>query len=83
MTFSHGIAHDAQVNLGAKYHNGQGVPADFVIAHMWFNISSDNGSELGAENRDKIAKNMTSEDILKAQTMARVCIDSNYEKCGY
>jgi uncharacterized protein len=74
---------DAQFNVGYMHHKGQGVLADFIIAHMWFNISSANGSEPAAKNRDKIAKNMTSEDISKAQAMARVCMNSNYEKCGY
>ena len=73
----------AQSNLGAMYYNGQGVLADFVIAHMWFNIAAANGNEIGTENRDVVAKKMASEDISKAQAMARVCINSNYEKCGY
>ena len=74
---------DAQANLGNRYYQGQGVLADFVIAHMWSNIAAANGSELAAKKREFIAKNMTSEDISKAQAMARVCMKSNYEKCGY
>ena len=73
----------AQHNPGAMYYNGQGVLADFVIAHMWFNIAAANGNEIGTENRDVIAEKMASEDISKAQAMARVCMNSNYEKCGY
>ena len=73
----------AQSNLGYVYDYGQGVLADFVIAHMWYNIAGANGSEKGAENRELLAKNMTSADISKAQAMARVCMNSNYEKCGY
>ena len=73
----------AQTNLGYIYDYGEGVLADFVIAHMWYNIAGANGSEKGAKNREIIAKNMTPEDISKAQAMARVCINSNYEKCGY
>ena len=73
----------AQINLGNRYYYGQGVLADFVIAHMWSNIAAANGSELAAKNREIIAKTMTSEDISKAQTMARVCMNSNYENCGY
>ena len=73
----------AQAKIGALYCNGQGVLADYVIAHMWFNIAAVTEDELAAENREDLAKLMTSEDISKAQAMARVCIDSNYEKCGY
>ena len=50
---------------------------------MWYNISAANGIETGANNRDSLAKKMTSEDISKAQAMAKVCMNSNYEKCGY
>ena len=53
------------------------------MAHMWYNIGAANGNEIGAENREIIAKEMTSEDISKAEAMAGVCISSNYEKCGY
>ena len=74
---------DSQLNLGLMYYNGQGVLADFVIAHMWFNIAGANGNEIGADNREIIAKEMTSEDISKAEAMARACYNSNYEKCGY
>ena len=65
------------------YRKGRGVLADYVIAHMWYNISAANGIETGANNRDSLDKKMTSEDISKAQAMARVCMNSNYEKCGY
>ena len=73
----------AQSNLGLMHYNGQGVLADPVIAHMWFNIAAANGAESAGANRDIIAKEMTSEDISKAEAMARACFNSNYEKCGY
>ena len=59
------------------------VLADFVKAHMWSNIAAANGGKAAAKNREEIAKTMTPEDISKAQAMARVCMNSNYEKCGY
>jgi TPR repeat protein len=30
--------HFAQVLLGSMYQNGQGVPQDYLQAHMWFNL---------------------------------------------
>ncbi len=30
----------AQSNLGATYHNGEGVPQDYVLAHMWLNLAA-------------------------------------------
>ena len=73
----------AQYNLGTMYDNGQGVPQDYLLAHMWSNISSANGSENGAENRNILAKNKTPQDISAAQAMARDCMSSNYQNCGY
>ena len=73
----------AQFNLGVMYYNGQGVLADVVTAHMWFNIAGADGNEIGADNREIIAKEMTPEDISKAEAMATVCMNSNYKKCGY
>ena len=29
----------AQYNLGLMYSNGQGVPQDYVLAHMWLNCN--------------------------------------------
>ena len=73
----------AQSNLGAMYYNGQRVLADVVIVHLWFNITAANRNEKGSENKEKIAKQMTSEDISKAQAMETACMNSNYQKCGY
>ena len=56
---------------------------DNVLAHMWSNLSAANGSDLGGKNRDIVAKRMTPEDISKAQAMARKCMDSDYQDCGY
>ena len=34
-------------------------------------------------NADAKAKEMTSKDISKAQAMARKCMNSDYQDCGY
>ena len=73
----------AQTNLGVTYRKGQGVPQDYAIAHMWYNIGSANGHELGGTNRDELAKTMTQAAIEKAQAMARECMSSNYQNCGW
>ena len=74
---------EAQGNLGAMYYNGKGVLADLVMAHMWLNIAAANGNELSAKNKKIVAENLTSEDISKAQAMARVCMNSNFGNCGF
>ena len=73
----------AQTLLGYMYQNGHGVLQDNLMAYMWYNIGSAKGQVIGRTNRDKIAKEMTSADISKAQAMARVYMSSGYTKCGY
>ena len=74
--------HDAaQFLLGLMYYNGDGVPQDAVLAHTWYNISAANGFALGSQNRGKIEKRMTPEQIAEAQALARRCMASNYQDC--
>jgi uncharacterized protein len=65
------------------YENGQGVLQDNVTAHMWYNISAANGNERGGTNRDRIAEGMTQQAIEQAHSMARECMGSGYQNCGY
>ena len=53
------------------YVKGNGVPQDYVLAHMWFNLSGSNGSKGAAANRHRIEKRMSKTQIEKAQEMAR------------
>jgi hypothetical protein len=62
---------DAQSNLGFMYNKGQGVPQDYVIAHMWFNLCGSIGVKDCVKNRDIIQKRMSPQQIEKAQEMAR------------
>ena len=71
----------AQHNLGVMYATGGGVLQDDVIAHMWFNISGANGYAIGSENRGKIERGMTREQIADAQERARRCMASIYQDC--
>ena len=73
----------AQFNLAHMYEEGKGVLQDNVMAHMWFNIASANGNEKSGEWRDEIANKMTPAAIEKAQAMARECMSSGYQNCGY
>ena len=67
----------AQNELGRMYAEGRAVVQDFVLAHMWFNLSSANGDESGRKNREKVAQEMTSEQIAEAQAKAREWIESH------
>ena len=61
----------AQSFLGFKYWSGQGVIQDFVQAHAWFNVASANGHGFASESRDEVAEKMTTEQIAKAQELAK------------
>jgi TPR repeat protein len=61
----------AQFNLGNMYADGDGVPQDHVLAHMWLNLSAAQGEQGAAERRDAVAKRMTSAQTAEAQKLAR------------
>ncbi len=65
-----GNAH-AQFYLGVLYHNGYGVPKDFVQAHKWYHLAGANGDKSAAMLRDALAKRMTPAQIAEAQKLAR------------
>ena len=71
----------AQYNLGNKFVNGQGVIQDNVYAHMWWNIAAASGHEKARGNKDIVVKDMTPQDISKAQDLARECVKKNYKDC--
>jgi TPR repeat protein len=57
------------------YRKGQGVPQDYLQAHMWVNLaasaSQGETNEIYAKLRKLIAEKMTSEQIAEAQRLAR------------
>ena len=61
----------AQYNLGLMYVNGQGVPQDYVSAHMWWNLSGSNGHKDAVKERNIVEKKMSPSQIEKAQELAR------------
>ena len=73
---------NAQYNLALIYGEGINVIKNYVIAHMWFNIAASNGYEDAKKGIDFLAGQMTSEQIAKAQKLARECIKKNYKDCG-
>jgi TPR repeat protein len=62
---------EAQTNLGNMYNNGEGVPQDSVLAHMWLNLAAAQGQEEAKTNRDIVAKRMTPAQLAEAQRLAR------------
>ena len=73
----------AQNILGLSYILGEGgVGKDLVLAHMWLNIAATNGNDTAAKMRKNVTEQMTPAALVKAQTMARECMESNYKECG-
>jgi TPR repeat protein len=57
--------------LGMKYAAGNGVPIDFVAAHMWFNIAAMRGNSEAVRLRREVAEQMSDAEIAAAQRAAR------------
>ena len=58
------------------YYKGEGVPQDFVRAHIWINLAAagllpGKDGDKAVKSRDIIAKRMTPADISMAQRLAR------------
>ena len=71
----------AQYQLANSYYSGEGVLQDYVQAHMWMNISAASGDKYARKARDRFNKEMTSQQIAKAQAMAKKCLSSKYKDC--
>ena len=65
------------------YYNGDGVVQDYVRAHMWFNLSAAGANAGAAKNRDLVAAKMTTQQIAKAQKLARECQARNFKHCDW
>ena len=63
--------HFAQHNLGGMYYDGEGVPKDYVMAYMWWNLAGAQGYEDARTNLGNVEKRMTPEQIAEAQRLSR------------
>ncbi len=68
---------EALFNLGLKYSVGTDVEADLVTAHKWFNLAAIAGNDRAKEYRQEISRELSSEEIIEAQKLARqwVCVN--------
>ena len=67
----------SQYSLGVMYEKGQGVIQDYIIAHMWLNIASSNGSKQAQKKRKEIEVKMSTNQISEAQKLAREWVDNH------
>jgi TPR repeat protein len=59
------------------YLNGWGVPKDYVLAYMWWNLAAAQGHENAVKVRDLVAGVMTPADISEAQRLAREWLEEH------
>lgn len=50
---------------------GQGVPQNYIRAHLWFNLAATQGDDTVQKNRDVAAAKMTPTQIAEARKLAR------------
>jgi TPR repeat protein len=73
--------------LGWIYAKGRGVPKDTIKGYMWLNIAianapdSDERKKEFIVDRDSLAATMTSDQIAKAQELAKKCTFKKFKGC--
>jgi len=72
---------NAQYALGNRYQNGEGIPANNIKAYAWYSLASVQKHEGALKSIDILKKELTREQIAKAQEMASKCFESNYKDC--
>ena len=71
---------NAQLSLGLMYFIEEGVPQDYVQAHLWFNLAASRATdqeddpfllENAVSVRDALASLMTADQLAEAERLAR------------
>ena len=73
-----------QDSLGLAYEEGSGIPQDYVRAYMWYGLAAASGDPYAAkfaQDRDKVAGNLTAAQVAAAQVMAQKCKLSKFTVC--
>jgi len=60
----------SQLSLGRMYWKGKGVPVNYVKAYMWWSLATAQGVESTADSLEFLSKQMTHDQIAKAQELA-------------
>ncbi len=69
----------SQYFLGVMYLKGTGVLQDYSRAHMWLNIASSQGHKKANVYLEKLTKEMSVDQVVEAQKLARECVAKNYK----
>ena len=66
---------ETQYHLAVLYANGEGVPRDTVMAHMWYTLAAlrlaGDARDRAVTNRESLEARMTPEQIAEAHRLAR------------
>lgn len=76
-----GHAH-SQYMLGVMHYGGYGTLGNFVLAHMWVNLSVRAGYHDAEPLRRDIEGQLTPAQLQEAQATARQCAAQGYKGCG-
>ena len=66
----HGHAR-AMFMIGTYFETGRGVSRDAAQAHQWYNLAAASGDEEGVKRRNRLALDMTPDQLTQAQFQAR------------
>ena len=70
---------DDQYHLGLDYSTGhEGMPVDYVMAHMWLNVAAMHGNAAARELRGEISEYMSREEVAEAQRLAREWVETSH-----
>ena len=74
----------AQVNLGVAYALGDGIGRNPAQAYVWFSAAASQriGRSVAAKFRDRVAAEMTADQLQRAQVAAARCQATRYRDCG-
>ncbi len=81
LSSAQGLA-ESQLFLGLMYKEGYGVAKDFARAQMWLRLSAKNGNDDAPKIRDSLSTQMTTQQLARAQSLAKECLANNYKNCG-
>ena len=63
---------EAQNKLGNMYETGMGLEQDYFVAYLWFYLAAIRGNDDARKNRDRVAENLTDNQIADAQYQAAI-----------
>lgn len=63
------------------YFNGKGVSQSVIYSHLWFNIAARHGITYAAEITEFMEQIMTTQNISRAEELAKKCINKKYKDC--